>query len=78
MLSRGVGADQGAAAARAAEGVRRFGHQQRIMLKADNENVLFAVREQVVQQLGLEVFPVGPQPRESESNGAAENAVKFL
>ena len=76
--SRGVGADDGAAAERAADGVRRFGHRRLFLLKPDNENALLAFREQAMQKLSLEVLPVEPQPRESESSGAVENAVKLF
>ena len=48
------------------------------MLKTDSENALLALREYVMQQLGFGVLPVEPLPRECESNGAMENAVKLF
>ena len=70
--------DQGAAAERAAEGIRRFGLRDKVIVKTDNEPALLALRDLVLAKLKIGVLEEEPQPHESQSNGAVENGVKLI
>ena len=66
------------AASRAAEGIKAFGHNEKILIKVDNEPALKALRDEVITKLPHGVIPVAPPARESQSNGAVENGVKLF
>ena len=70
--------EEGAAAVRAAEGVRRFGHRDKVLLKTDNEPAIVALRTLVLEKLNIPAIEIEPQPHESQSNGAVENGVRLL
>ena len=70
--------EEGAAAERAADGVRRFGHRYRFRLKTNNEASILALRSLVFGHFGVLAFEVEPQPYESQSNRAMENGVKLF
>ena len=70
--------EEGAAAERAAEGVRRFGVRDKVILKTDNEPAIVALRTLVLAKLDVKVLEEEPQFQESQSNGAVENGVKLL
>ena len=56
--------------------IRRFGHQGRVVLKADNEAALVDLRRGVAEGLGMQVVPEAPPAHEPESNGMVESGVK--
>ena len=51
VLHRSTILEEGAAAERAADGVRRFGHRDRVLLKTDNEQAIIALRTLVLDKL---------------------------
>ena len=69
--------EEGAAAERAAEGIRRFGLRDKVILKTDNEPAILTLRALVLAKLDVKVLEEEPQPHESQSNGAVENGVKL-
>ena len=69
--------DEGAAAERAVEGIRRFGFRNKLILKVDNENAILALRTLVLDKLGMSALEEEPHPHESQSNGAVENGVRL-
>jgi hypothetical protein len=72
MRNKGVCFEE--AAARAVEGIKGFGHTNKILVKVDNEPALKALRDEVIKLLGQQAIPVAPPAKESESNGAVERA----
>ena len=70
--------DQGAAAERASEGIRRFGFREKVIIKTDNEPAILALRDLIMAKLQISVLEEEPQPHESQSNGAVENCVKLI
>ena len=76
MRHKGVSLEE--AAQRAAEGIKSFGRTSKILIKVDNEPALKSLREEVIKKLELGAIPVAPPAKESESNGAMENGVKFF
>ncbi len=46
---KGADIDTGDAASRAVDGIRRFGHRGRIMIKTDNEPTILALKEEVMK-----------------------------
>ena len=70
--------DEGAAAERAVEGIRRFGLRSKLILKVDNERAITALRTLILSKLGLQSLEEEPQPHESQSNGAVETGVRIL
>ena len=76
MRNKGVCFEE--AAARAVEGIKGFGHTNKILVKVDNEPALKALRDEVIKLLGQQAIPVAPPAKESESNGAVENGVKLF
>ena len=69
--------DEGAAAERAVEGIRRFGFRNKLILKVDNENAILALRTLLLDKLGMSALEEEPHPHESQSNGAVENGVRL-
>ena len=63
---------------KAADMVKGFGHQGKILMKVDNERALVALRKEVISRLGCDVIPVKPPEGESQSNGGVENGVKLF
>jgi hypothetical protein len=76
MRNKGVCYEE--AAVRATEGIKSFGHTDKILLKVDNEAALLALRDEVIRLLGQQAVPVAPPANESESSGAVENGVKIF
>ena len=76
MRNRGVCFEE--AAFRALEGIKAFGHTNKILVKVDNEPALKALRDEVIKLLEQQAIPVAPPAKESESNGAVENGVKLF
>ena len=66
------------AADRAADGDRRFGHGDIVLLKKDNEAGILALHSLVQGKLAIPAFEVEPQPHESQSNGVVENGVELF
>ena len=66
--------DQGAAAERALEGIRRFGLREKVIIKTDNEPAILALRELIMAKLQISALEEEPQPHESQSNGSVEIA----
>ena len=59
--------EEGAAAERAAEGIRRFGLRDKVILKTDNELAILALRALVLAKLDVKVLEEGATaPRVSE------------
>jgi len=63
---------------KAIEMIRGYGHRGGILVKADNEPALKALREAVMERLTDGAIPVDPPARESESSGSVENGVKLF
>ena len=63
------------AAEQATENVLRLGHRGKLIVRADNEPALLALREEVMERLKKTSIPEAPPPGESSSNGSIENAV---
>jgi hypothetical protein len=57
--------EEGAAAERAAAGIRRFGLRDKVILKTDNEPAILALRALVLAKLDAKVLEEEPQPHES-------------
>jgi hypothetical protein len=76
MRNKGVCFEE--AAFRAMEGIKAFGHTNKILVKVDNEPALKALRDEVIKLLEQQAIPVAPPAKESESNGAIENGVKLF
>jgi hypothetical protein len=76
MRNKGVCFEE--AALRAMEGIKAFGHRNKILVKVDNEPALKALRDEVLKLLEQQAIPVAPPAKESESNGAIENGVKLF
>ena len=76
--SRSTVLDQGAAAERASDGIRRFGFRDKVIIKTDNEPAILALRDLILAKLQISVLEEEPQPHESQSNGAVENGVKLI
>ena len=70
--------DEGAAAERATDGIRRFGLRDKVIIKTDNEPAILALRDLIQAKLNVNVLEEEPQPHESQSNGAVENCVKLV
>eukprot|EP00974_Lingulodinium_polyedra_P048493 4656929-Lingulodinium_polyedra.AAC.1 len=66
------------ASERALEGIQSFGHQQKIIVKVDNEPALKALRSEVMRKLDAGAIPEEPPAGESQSNGGVESAVKLF
>ena len=63
---------------RALEAIRGFGHRRGdILIKADNEPALEALREAVMEKTTEGALPVDPPVKESESSGSIGNVVKL-
>ena len=78
MKRKGV-SDLAAEAAEVAKyGITRLGHRGPIIIKADNEPALVALREQVMANLPGGAIPQEPPEGESQINGALENGVKRI
>ena len=75
---KGADLDASRAASRAVDGIRRLGHRGRLIIKTDNEPAILALKEEIMKNLDTGAIPVESPPRESESNGAAENGVKLF
>ena len=65
-------------AAERAEGVRRIGHRDIVIVKTDNELAVLALRTFVLSILGIRAREVEPQPHESQSIGAIEKVFKII
>ena len=76
--SRSILLDEGAAAERAADGIRRFGFRDKVIIKTDNEPAILALRDLIQAKLKISVLEEEPQPHESQSNGAVEDGVKLI
>ena len=76
MKQKGICVEE--SADKAAEIVRGFGHQGKILMKVDNERALVALRKEVISRLGCDAIPVKPPEGESQSNGGVENGVKLF
>ena len=46
--------------------------------KTDNELTILALKELLLEKVGINALPVEPPPEESESNSTVENAVKLF
>jgi hypothetical protein len=76
MRNKGVCYEE--AALRAVKGIKAFGHNDKILVKVDNEASLKSLREEVIRLLGQQSVPIAPPANESESSGAVENGVKLF
>ena len=72
--SKGVVKDEAIDAA--LRGVREFGHLGKVILKADGEPAIKALKEEVLRRLECGGFSTRPAAHEHESNGSIENGVK--
>ncbi len=63
---------------RAMQGIRELGHRGPVVFKTDNEPALLTLREALMARLPEGALPVNSPAGESQSNGAAENAVKLF
>jgi hypothetical protein len=72
------GAEDPDEVSRAVEGVRRFGHRGKILLKTDGEPAILALKEKMMQSLSDGAISIESPPHESESNGAVDNGVKLV
>ena len=74
--SKGVTCEEAGAAA--LRGINEFGHRGKIIIKADGENTVKALQDEVLWRLDMGGFASQPVAREHESNGAVENGVKIF
>ena len=72
--SKGVAHEEAVAAA--LRGIHEFGHGGKVILKADGENAVKALREQVLRRMAQGGFAIQPVAYEHESNGSVENGVR--
>ncbi len=75
---KGEDIDTGDAASRAVDGARLFGHRGRLLIKTGTGPAILALKEELMKHLDAGVIPAESPPRESESNGTAENGMKLL
>ena len=59
------------------ESIKETEHTK-LVLKADGEPPIRALKGEVLRRLGEGAVPVEPPPYEHESNGSVENAVKLF
>ena len=76
LESKGVACEEAVEAA--LRGINEFGHRGKIILKADGEPALKALREQVLRRMDGGGLAAQPVAHEHESNGSVENGVKMF
>ena len=74
--SKGVACEEAIEAA--LRGVNEFGHWGKIIIKADGENAVKALEDEVLRRLDTGGFASQPDAHEHESNGSIENGVKIF
>ena len=62
----------------ALRGINEFGHRGKLIIKADGENAVKALKDEVLRRLETGGFATRPIAHEHESNGSIENGVKIF